>query len=274
MNRFSTVLVQLGCLITLGGSAIAGPLVEASVDPVRKRGYAKIEAESARLITRSDKAHPAYDPKNLKGPSLHYEVMGPDLPASITMPGKPSGGKALFNTGTGEQSEDEAQRNHVYLPHEAPPLGTIAEYRVRFREPGTYELFIKLAYWESGSTSVPAHWAEPTNAEGVGAIHVNDFADGRRLNSSWWRRHNNSAWGLSSREWKVVDFGPALNVLPEDLNEQGYADVVWQISASHPGLIIDSFVLYQGYHIDASVSKFEQAQAFEALPMSRTAVVK
>jgi hypothetical protein len=197
------------------------------MDPVRKRAYAKIEAESARLIQRSDSAYQAFDAKNLKGPSLLYEALGPKLPPLITMPAEPSGGKALFNAGSGKQSEEEARRNLVYLPHQSPPLGAVAEYRVRFREVGTYELFIKLAYWEGKSDSLGDHCAEPTNAEGVGAIHVKDFEDGRPLNSNWWRRHNNSAWGLNTGTRKVVRFGSVLGVLPGDLNAEGYVDVVW-----------------------------------------------
>ena len=69
-------------------------------------------------------------------------------------------------------------------------------------------------------------------------------------------------------EYDVAEH-PALEVLASDLTEEGYVDVVWQISASHPGLLIDSFVLYRGYSIDPSVSKFAQKEPFDALPLSK-----
>ncbi len=256
-------------LIAHAGGADA-LLVEAASDPRRERAYVKVEGEAARIITRASKEHPAFDPVDLRGPSLHYEVFGARLPDGVSMPKAASGGKALFNTGSGEQTPEEAARNAVYLPHQEPPLGTIAAYRFRFREAGVYELFLRLAYWreshrpDRNGASTAAH----TTATGVGAIHVNDYEKGRPLNSSWWRRHNNAAWDLSDREWKVIDFGPALEVKESDLNDQGYVDVIWQISASHPGLIIDSLVLYQGYHIDPSESKYAQEKAFAALPMT------
>lgn len=248
-------------------------LVEAGIDTRRDRAYVKVEAESARVIDRSNKAHPAFDAGNTEGPGLHYEVLGPKVAAPRKMPARASGDKALFNVGTGEQTEVEGQRNSVYKPHEAPPLGTIAEYRVRFRQAGVYELFLRLAYWSESETKpdLGLHWAAHSNANGIGAIHVKDYASGRLLNSDWWRRHNNSAWNLKEDAWTVVDFGPALEVRPEDLSVEGYVDVVWQISASHPGLIIDSFVMYQNYSIDPSASKYEQSKAYADLSMSSVA---
>ncbi|MDB4808667.1 hypothetical protein OAG85_01940 [Verrucomicrobiales bacterium] len=160
-------------------------LVEAGIDTRRDRAYVKVEAESARVIDRSNKAHPAFDAGNTEGPGLHYEVLGPKVVAPRKMPAGASGDKALFNVGTGEQTEVEGQRNSVYKPHEAPPLGTIAEYRVRFRQAGVYELFLRLAYWSESETKpdLGLHWAAHSNANGIGAIHVKDYASGRLLNS-------------------------------------------------------------------------------------------
>ena len=258
------------CLGILIGSSQAQTVVEASRDPARECAYFKVEGEAARLITRADEAHPAYDANDKKGPSLHYEVFVEGAKAPMNMPKGASGKKALFNTGTGEQNEEEARRNDVYLPHEEPPLGTVGEYRFRVREAGVYELFLRLAYHEmpNSGSKLPAHWAAPTNASGEGAIHVKDYDKGRPLNSSWWRRHNNSAWNLKRDAWTVVDFGPAFAVKEDDLNDQGYIDVIWQFSASHPGLIIDNLVLYRGYSIDPGESKYEQTKAYERLPLS------
>lgn len=267
-SRFPVWSTLVASLLVMVGVGESQTRVEVGLDPQRQRAYAKVEAETATIIRRADKAHPAFDADDIKGPSLHYEVFGPDVPTPRTMPAGASGGKALFNTGTGEQTQAESQRNDVFLASEQPPLGTIAEYRLRFRHVGVYELFLRLAYWSELSGKVIEYWAAPSNASGVGAIHVKDFDKGRPLNSSWWRRHNNTAWNLRDDAWTVVDFGPVLEVRAEDLEEKGYVDVVWQMSASHPGLIIDSLVIYQGYFIDPNLSKYEQAAAFAALPLS------
>ncbi len=243
-------------------------LIEQSIDPKRNRPYFKVEAEWMTL-------------KESRSPGCDQRLsIAPTPPSVKQLPLKPSGDQALFFTGSGQRTEAAFNRDKNYRKTTDKPYGDVASIKLRFTHPGSYDLFVRLAYWPTTGYAGKTAAAPSGKADGRGGMHVSDFTDPAAFQMPHWRKHTNSAWNIFEDRWKVVDMGPGLIIRPEDLENEGYLDIMWTIAPVNPGLIIDSFVLYQGHAIDPGAKidlewdernrvRYHQESAYDGLSFSK-----